>query len=78
MHSEISIYADDVSVIYYTGSHVNTIKYNLQEDLKRVEQLLTSNRLILNQSKTKRLLFGTKQLLQASSNFLMQIQGRDK
>ena len=59
------------------GSHVNTIRENLQEDLKRVEQWLTSNRLILNQRKTKGLLFGTRQLLQTSSDFVLQIQGED-
>lgn len=40
--------------------HVNTIRENLQEDPKRVEQWFDENRLILNQSKTKRLLFGTR------------------
>ena len=43
MHSEISMYPDD-TVIYYSGSHVNAIREKLQEDLKRVEQCLTSNR----------------------------------
>ena len=76
MQSEISMYADD-TVIYYSGSHVNAIRKNLQEDLKRVEQWLTSNRLILNQSKTKGLLLGTRQLLQTSSDFVLQIQGED-
>ena len=52
MQSEISMYADD-TVIYYSGSHVNAIRENLQEDLKRVAQRLTSNRLILNQEKLK-------------------------
>jgi len=56
---------------------VNAIRKNLQEDLKRVEQWLTSNRLILNQCKTKGLLFGTRQLLQTSSDFALQIQGKD-
>lgn len=65
------------SEIYYSGSHVNVIRENLQEDLKLVEQWLTSNRLILNQSKTKGLLFGTRQLLQTSSNCVLQIQRKD-
>ena len=39
MHSEISMYADD-TVVYYSGSH----QRNLQENLKRIEQWLTSNR----------------------------------
>jgi len=33
MHLEISVYAD-VTVIYYTGSHVNDIRENLLEDLE--------------------------------------------
>ena len=33
MHSEISMYADDTA-IYSSGSHVNTIRENLQENLK--------------------------------------------
>ena len=77
MHSEISMYAED-TVIYYSRSHVNAIRENLQEDLKRVEQWLTSNRLILNQRKTKGLLFGTRQLLQTSSDYVLQIQGKDR
>ena len=77
MHSEISMCADD-TVIYYSGSHVNAIRENLQEDLKRVEQWLMNNRLMLhvNQSKPKGLLFGTRQLLQ-TSNYVLQIQGKD-
>ena len=39
MQSEISMYADDT--VIYSGSHVNAIRENLQEDLKRVEQWLT-------------------------------------
>ena len=50
MQSKISMYADD-TVICYSGSHVNAIRENLQEDLKRVEQWLTSNRLIHDVSK---------------------------
>ena len=68
MHSEISMYAND-TVVFYSGSHVNAIRENIQEDLKRVEQCLTSNRLILNQSTTKGLLFGTRKLLRTSSDY---------
>ena len=35
-----------------------------------------SNRLILNHSQTKGLLFGTRQLLQTLSDFVLQIQGK--
>ena len=67
LHSSISMYADD-TVIYYSGSEVSNIRNNLQEDLNRVDQWLVNSKLILNQSKTKGLLFGTRQLLQTTSD----------
>ena len=70
------MYADD-TVIYYSGSEVSNIRETLQEDLNRVEQWLTDSKLILNQSKTKGLLFGTRQLLQTTSDFVLQMQGKD-
>ena len=76
LHSSISMYADD-SVIYYSGSEVSNIRENLQEDLNRVEQWLVNSKLILNQSKTKGLLFGTRQLLQTTPDFVLQIQSKD-
>ena len=76
LHSSISMYADD-TVIYYSGSEVSNIRENLQEDLNRVEQWLVNSKLILNQSKTKGLLFGTRQLLQTTSDFVLQIQSKD-
>ena len=76
LHSSISMYADD-TVIYYSGSEVSNIRETLQEDLNRVEQWLTDSKLILNQSKTKGLLFGTRQLLQTTSDFVLQMQGKD-
>ena len=38
---------------------------------------LSSSKLILNQSKTKGLLFGTRQLLQTTSDFVLHIQSKD-
>ena len=70
------MYADD-TVIYYSGSEVSNIRENLQEDLNRVEQWLVNSKLIPNQSKTKGLLFGTRQLLQTTSDFVLQIQSKD-
>ena len=70
------MYADD-TVIYYSGSEVSNIRENLQEDLNRVEKWLVNSKLILNQSKTKGLLFGTRQLLQTTSDFVLQIQSKD-
>ena len=76
LHSSINMYADD-TVIYYSGSEVSSIRNNLQEDLNRVDQWLVNSKLILNQSKTKGLLFGTRQLLQTTSDFVLQIQSKD-
>ena len=55
-NSSISMYADN-AVVYFTGSDISTIKGALQEDLNCVEQWMTENQLVLNQSKTKGLLF---------------------
>ena len=46
------MYADDM-VIYFSNSSTKIIKQVLRNDLKHVEQWLASNRLVLNQSKTK-------------------------
>ena len=54
------MYADD-TIIYFSGSDNNEIMATLQNDLDRVAQWMTSSRLVLNYSKTKVMLFGTKQ-----------------
>ena len=52
LKSSIGMYADD-TVIYFSDSSAEIIKQVLQNDLNNVEQWLASNRLVLNQSKTK-------------------------
>ena len=49
----------------------------LQDDLNRVEQLVTNSKLVLSQSKTKSMLFGTKSKLESVENFTIQLQGRN-
>ena len=56
------MYADD-TVIYFTESDQSIIKSALQEDLNNVEHWMTENQQVLNQSKTKGLLFGTRHKL---------------
>ena len=60
MKSSISMYADD-TVIYFSATGPSLIKQVLQNDLNYVEQWLQENKPVLNQSKTKWMLFGTRQ-----------------
>ena len=67
------MYADD-TVIYTTGLESDCIMTEIQEDLQRVEQWMENNRLVLNPTKTKCMLFGTKQKL-ANASFTIQLHG---
>ena len=48
----------------------------IQEDLQRFEQWMENNKLVLNLTKTKCMLFGTKQKL-ANAFFKIQLHGSD-
>ena len=48
----------------------------IQEDLQGVEQWMENNKLVLNLTKTKCMLFGTKQIL-ANASFKIQLHGND-
>ena len=48
----------------------------IQEDLQRVEQWMENNKLVLNLTKTKCMLFGTKQKL-ANASFKIQLHDSD-
>ena len=48
----------------------------IQEDLQRVEQWMKNNKLVLNLTKTKCMLFGTEQKL-ANAPFKIQLHGSD-
>ena len=60
--SSIGMYDDD-TVIYISDTSPGLIKQTLQNDLTYVEQWLQENKLVLNQSKTKWILFRTRQKL---------------
>ena len=75
LKSSIGIYADD-TVIYFSDSSTEIIKQVLQNDLNSVEQLFASNRLVLNLSKTKWMLFGTRQKLEHSDHRI-QLHGKE-
>lgn len=65
--SKISVYMDGM-VFYFSGSGCKEVTIVLQDDL---------NRLVLNQSKTKGMLFGTKSKLESAEYFTIQSQGRN-
>ena len=73
-NTHISLYADD-TVIYCSGANPKEIKKALQEDLERVVNWMEINRLVLNKEKTKGMLFGTRQRLEAVANFHITISG---
>ena len=59
---------------YCTSSDFNGI-INLRRDLDRVVQWMENSRLVLNHSKTKVMLFGTKQKIGHVADFSIKIQG---
>ena len=71
--SQIRMYADD-TVIYFSGTKSCNIEVILQSDINKVEQWLLENRLVLNLSKTKVLLFGAIQKLGNVSSFNVKFQ----
>ena len=71
----INIYADD-TVLYFTSLCSSEINKVVQDDLNRVAKWMECNKLILNQSKTKTMLFGSWQNLAKSPNFCIQLHGK--
>ena len=62
--------------MYFTNLCTSEIARVVQDDLNRVVQWMESSRLILNQSKTKSMLFGSWQNLAKSPNFCIQLYGK--
>ena len=69
------MYADD-TVLYFTSLCSPEIKKVVQDDLNRVAKWIECNKLILNHSKTKTMLFGSRQNLAKSPNFCIQLHGK--
>ena len=73
----INMYADDPAMFFFfTNFCTSEIARVVQDDLNRVVQWMESSRLILNQSKTKSMLFGSWQNLAKSPNFCIQLYGK--
>ena len=72
LKSQIGMYVDD-TVIYFSDPCPDVIKQVLQNDLTNVEKWLVSNRLILNQRKTKWMLFGTRRKLEHCPDYKIEL-----
>ena len=68
------MYADD-TVIYFTGHSIIEIRSTPQDDMDNVRKWMERNRLILNRTKTKSMIFGTRQKLEENDDLLIQIYG---
>ena len=69
----INMYADG-TVMYFTNLCTSEMACVVQDDLNRVIQWIECSRLILNQSKTKSMLFGSWYNLAKSLNFCIVIR----
>jgi len=69
------MYADD-TVLYFTSVYSSEINKVVQGDLNGVAKWIECNKLILNHSKTKTMLFGSWQNLGKSPNFCIQLHGK--
>ena len=70
--SSAILYADDTT-IYAFGRNIKALKSKIQTDLNHISMWLRSNRLLLNVSKTKCVLFS--RLLQVNVNLTVDSQG---
>ena len=68
------MYADD-TVLYFTSLCSPEINKVVQDDLNQVAKWIECNKLILNHSKTKTILFGSRQNLVKSPNFCIKLHG---
>ena len=68
------MYADDTA-IFYSSKSVADIEVTLTEEIMHVKAWLDSNKLTLNTSKTKTMLFGSSQRLKLNSVLQIRIQG---
>jgi len=70
----VHMYADD-TVLYIDSSTPNGIKSKLDSDLHSLEQWLIINRLCLNVTKTKFMIYGTNQILKRFVNLELSLDG---
>ena len=69
-NTSVQLYADD-TVLYTSKSNIAQIQNALQLDFDIVQNWLSSNRLLLNKTKSYSMVFGTKHNLKTKSNNLI-------
>lgn len=67
------MYTDD-TVIYFSGRTSVNVASILQQDLDKLSQWMTQNKIVFNHSKTKCMLFGTRPRLCKSRDFEITMQ----
>jgi hypothetical protein len=72
--TKVVLYADDTA-IFYASKDISEIQQVLTEDLRRAQNWLDSNKLTLNTSKTKTMLFGTPQRLRKGLSLKVETDG---
>ena len=68
------MHADD-STIYTSATTANEVTETLNKELQSVLELLASNKLVLNISKTKSIVFGTNHSFSARPQLNLEING---
>ena len=68
------MYADDTE-IYYSAGTLKSVQTVVQDDMDKIALWMVDNELLLNESKTKTLLFGTRQKLGEGADFDINING---
>lgn len=73
--ASVTIYADD-STVYYAAESCNEINVVLSKELDLIHKWAKCNHLVLNVSKTKALLIGSKQKLAHSAELKLKLAGK--
>ena len=71
-HGRMSLYADNTAICA-TASNPKILKFYLETELSNVMNWYQRNKLVLNLTKTKSMLFGTSSQLAAYSDFNIQL-----
>ena len=66
-NTSVQLYTDD-TVLYTSKSNISQVQSALQLDFDIVQNWLSSNRLLLNKTKSYSMVFGTKHNLKTKSN----------
>ena len=72
---EVQLYADD-TVLYASGDDLRKVKCSLQANLNRLHKWCQANKLSINPSKTKMMVFGTRHTVKKVKNCHLMLGGK--